>query len=218
MGQLEYFIKNVKVGQDIIKEVSVLTTGQRNNPAWHLARSLGAVLKAKRVSQTLAMHLLGDYDLSKVSAIVWGVDNKEMAIKAFIALTGLVPVQIGTWSHESGVLGASPVGLVGDDAVLGCKCPYTHGNETITEAFKHKGFYLESKDGHYAQKTSNIYWDQVQGQLFLAQRKYCYFTVWTTRDTVVLKVQQDESWKPNIDILTDCYFHKLFPKVVEGEL
>ena len=177
VGQLEYFIKNVKVGQDIIKEVSALTTGQLNYPAWHLARSLGAVLKAKRVTQALAMHLLGDYDLTKVHAIAWGVDNREMAIKAFTALTGLVSVQTGTWPHESGVLGASPDGLVGDDAVLGCRCPYTHGNETITEAVKHKGFYFESKDGHYALKTSNIYWDQVQGQLFLAQRKYCYFTV-----------------------------------------
>ena len=33
-------------------------------------------------------------------------------------------------------------------------------------------------------------------------------------DTVVL----DESWKPNIAILTEFYFHKLFPKIVEGEL
>ena len=225
LGQLEYFIRNVKVGQDIIKEVSALTTGQRDNPAWHLARkgrltasNFGAVLKAKRVTQALTTRLLGDYDLSRVRAIAWGVDNEEMAIKAFTASTGLVPVQTGVWLHESGVLGASPDGLVGDDAVLECKCPYTHRNETIAEAVKHKDFYLESKNGHYALKTSHSYWDQVQGQLFLAQREYCYFTVWTTRDTVVLKIQRDESWKPNIAILTDFYFHKLFPKIVEGEL
>ena len=35
---------------------------------------------------------------------------------------------------------------------------------------------------------------------------------------MVLKIQRDESWKPNIAILTDFYFHKLFPKIVEGEL
>ena len=38
LAQLEYFVRNVKVGQDIIKEVSALTTGQCDNPAWHLAR------------------------------------------------------------------------------------------------------------------------------------------------------------------------------------
>ena len=73
-----------------------------------------------------------------------------MAIKAFTASTGLVPVQTGVWLHESGVLGASPDGLVGDDAVLECKCPYTHRTKTIAEAVKHKDFYLESKNGRYA--------------------------------------------------------------------
>ena len=131
LEQLEYLIKNVKVGQDIIKEVSALTTGQRDNPAWHLARkgrltasNFGPVLKAKWVTQALTTRLLGDYDLSRVRAIAWGVDNEEMAIKAFTASTGLVPVQTGVWLHESAVLGASPDGLVGDDAVLECKCPY----------------------------------------------------------------------------------------------
>ena len=132
------------------------------------------------------MCLLGDYDLSRVCAIAWGADNEEMAIKAFTALTGLVPVQTGVWLHEPGVLRASPDGLVGDDAVLECKCPYTHRSEATAEAVKHKDFYLECKNGHYALKTSNIYWDQVQGQLLLAQRKYFvtlqYGQQWTTMD------------------------------------
>ena len=75
VGQLDYFIKNVKVRQDIIKEVSALTTGQRDNPAWHFARkgrltasNFGAVLKAKRVTQDLTTRLLGNYDLSRVHA------------------------------------------------------------------------------------------------------------------------------------------------------
>ena len=33
-----------------------------------------------------------------------------------------------------------------------------------------------------------------------------------------LKIRRDESWKLNIDILTDFYFHKLFPNIVEREL
>ena len=102
VGHLDCFIKNVKVGQDIIKEVSALTTGQRDNPAWHLAHkgrltasNFGAVLKAKRVTEALRTHLLGDYDLSRVRAIAWDFDNEEMAIKDFTASTGLVPVQAG---------------------------------------------------------------------------------------------------------------------------
>ena len=44
----------------------------------------------------------------RVRATAWGVDNEEMAIKAFTALTCLVPVQTDLWLHKSGVLGASP--------------------------------------------------------------------------------------------------------------
>ena len=80
-----------------------------------------------------------------------------MAIKAFTALTGVVPVKAGVWLPESSVLGASPDGLVGDDSVLECKCPYTHRNETILEAVKVKDLCLESKYGPYALKTSHVY-------------------------------------------------------------
>ena len=80
LGQLEYFIRNVKVGEDTAKEVSALTTWQRDNPAWHLARkgwltahNFGAVLKAKQVTQALTTCLLGDYDLSRVRTIAWFV-------------------------------------------------------------------------------------------------------------------------------------------------
>ena len=39
-----------------------------------------------------------------------------------------------------------------------------------------------------------------------------------TKQTVVLKIMRDESWKSNLDILLDFYFYKLFPKIVEEEL
>lgn len=80
-----------------------------------------------------------------------------MAIKAFTALTGVVPVKAGVWLPKTSVLGASPDGLVGDDSVLECKCPYTHRNETILEAVKVKDLCLESKYGQYALKTSHVY-------------------------------------------------------------
>lgn len=196
VGQLEFLMKNVRVGQDLMRESSALPTGQRNNSTRHLgckgrltASNFGAVRKAKRVTQALTKRLLREYDLSRVHAITWGVNNEEIAIKAFIALTGLVPVQTEVWLPKSGVLGASPDGLVGDDSVLEWKCPYTHGNETSLEAVKHKDLCLGSKYGQYALKTSHAYWDHVQCQMFLAKTKYCYFTVWTTKDAVICNIK-----------------------------
>ena len=224
-GQLNFLIKNVKVQQDVITLVSELTVDQRNSLAWHQIRkgrltasNFGAVLHAKRVTPSLLKRLLGDYDLSGVRAIAWGVDNEEMAVKAFTKATGLPVTNTGLWLHESGVLGASPDGLIGTDSVLEAKCPFKHKESTIADACKDKDFCLEMKDGKFSLKTSHVYWHQVQGQMFLTQRNFCFFTVWTTRDTAVIKIQRDEAWRPNIDILTDFFFCKLFPKIVEGEL
>ena len=57
-------------------QISKLTVGQRDNPAWHLARrgclaasNLGSDLKAKRIALLLLKLLLGEYDLSKVKAV-----------------------------------------------------------------------------------------------------------------------------------------------------
>lgn len=72
------------------------------------------------------MCLFGDYDLSRVCVIVWGVDNEEMVIRVFIVLIGLVFVQIGVWLYEFGVLGVFLDGLVGDDVVFECKCLYIY--------------------------------------------------------------------------------------------
>ena len=59
---------------------------------------------------------------------------------------------------------------------------------------------------------------QVQGEIHFAQRKLCYFVVWTSKDVFVLKIAKDEGWSGNISKLTQFYFEHLFPKVVEGQL
>lgn len=221
-SEKQFLMDEVRLAQNTIRKVSTLTSGQRDNPAWHLARkgrltasNFGVVFNAKRITPSLMKRLLGDKDLSGVRAIAWGVDNEDMALKTFTKATGIVPTPIGLWLHKSGVIGASLDGLVGTDAVLEVKCPYTHRNGTITDAVKSSQFCLEMKDGNFALKTTHPYWHQIQGQMFLTQRLYCFFTVSTPKQTVVLKIARDASWQPNIDILTDFYFHKLFPKIIE---
>ncbi|CAH3142166.1 unnamed protein product, partial [Pocillopora meandrina] len=168
--------------------VSQITVGQRDNPTWHLARrgrltasNFGSVLHAKRVTPSLLKRLLGEYDISRVKAVQWGVNNEAEAIKAFTNLTAKTVQETGLWLDGSGILGASP-------------------------------------DGIYALKEEHVYWHQVQGEIHFAQRKLCYFVVWTSKDVVVLKIAKDEGWSGNISKLTQFYFEHLFPKVVEGQL
>ena len=225
--QLDCLVRCSKLDEHKIARISQLTVGQRDNPAWHLARrgrltasNFGSVLKAKRVTPSLVKRLLGEYDLSRVKAVQWGVNNEKEAIKEFTLKTGKIVKDTGIWFDSSGILGASPDGIVDDETVLESKCPYTERNLTIEEALNSTSFCLKkSESGQgYALRKDHVYWDQVQGQMYLSRRKFCFFVVWTTKDVAILKIERDDTWAANIPRLIKFYYDYIFPKIVEGEL
>ena len=179
--QLEFIRRKLKVEREIVNEISSLTVGQRNNPSWHLVRkwrliasNFGSVIDAKRVTPSLIKRLLGEYDISWVKAVAWGVTNEAEAIKAFTAKIHLEVVETGVWLDESGVLVASPDGLVGEDHVLEAKCSYTLRNASSEGALKSETFCLEkNKDGSYSLKRNRVYWHQVQWQMYLELLLFC---------------------------------------------
>ena len=83
-------------------KIREITVGQRDNPVWHSARrghltasNFGSVLKDKQVTSSLLKHLLGEYDLSRMKTVQWGVNNEEEAIKAFTLRTGKTVKETG---------------------------------------------------------------------------------------------------------------------------
>ena len=225
--QLNCLVRSSKLDEQKIVRISEITVGQRNNPAWHIARrgrltasNFGSVLNAKRITPSLLKRLLGEYDLSRVKAIQWGVDNEEEAIRAFTLKTGKTVKETGIWFDSSGILGASPDGIVDGETVLETKCPYTERNVTIEEALKSRTFCLKNSESGrgYVLKREHVYWHQVQGEMYFSRRKFCYFVLWTTKDVAILLIQRDDTWAENIPRLLQFYHDHLFPKVVEGEL
>ena len=63
-----------------------------------------------------------------MKAVQWGVNNEEEAIKAFTLKTGKTVKETGIWFHSSGILGASPNGIVDHETAFEAKCPYTESN------------------------------------------------------------------------------------------
>lgn len=120
------------------RAIQVATTGQRNNPNWHLFRkgrltasNFGAVLRSKRVTASLLARVLGkQQSLEGILSVQWGIVNKSEAIQAFTTATQMPVQQSGLWLSPSGVLGASPDGLVGSSA----------REKSISEALQNKGF------------------------------------------------------------------------------
>jgi hypothetical protein len=224
--QISFVMEKVKVNDPVIDAVQNLTVGQRNNPLWHLVRkgrltasNFGCVLNAKRATPSLVKRLLGEYDISRVKAVAWGVSNESEAIKAFTSHTGLRVEETGIWLDANGILGASPDGLIGKNHVLEVKCPFTARILTLDEAMKNKSFFLhKDENGVIHLKQNHVYCHQVQGQMCLTKRNFCYFVVWTTKESIILLIKRDAEWEKNIDVLRDFYFVHIFPKIIEGEL
>ena len=179
--QESYLLEKLKVSEEDIKMVHELTIGQRDNPSWLKLRkgrltasNFGAVLNSKRVTPSLIKRVLGQYSLSGVQAINWGINNEAEAIKAFVQATGLTVEDSGLWLDPSGILGASPDGLIGSNCVLEVKCPFAQRHSEMAEAVKSKDFFLEKNETGYSLKKTHVYWHQVQGQLFITQREICF--------------------------------------------
>ncbi|XP_015772435.1 PREDICTED: uncharacterized protein LOC107350709 [Acropora digitifera] len=186
-NQIAYLQDKVKFSNDAVETIATITKGQRTNPLWHHVRkgrltasNFGSVLNAGRITPSL---------LKKT-----GVQNEAEAINHFRKCTGLPVAETGIWLGPNGVLGASPDGLIGQNHVLEVKCPYTQRNLTIAEAVLNDSFCLKrNHDGTYQLKQDHVYWHQVQGQLFLTRRHFCFFVVWTTKESTVLLIKRDET-------------------------
>jgi len=79
-------------------------------------------------------------------------------------------------------LAASPDGLIESDSLVEIKCPASAKDMTPEEGInskKIKSFNILDEKLHL-KRTDNYYY-QVQGQLHITRRMYCYFCIWTPK-------------------------------------
>ena len=160
--------------------------------------------------------MLGEYNLGGIKAVMWGNNNEDEAIQAFKSKTELHVVPTGLWLDSTGLLGASPDGLVGTDGILEVKCPFSHRNHTLTECTQDKNFCLEDNGGLLTLKKTHQYWHQVQGQLHMTERQQCYFVIWTLKDMHIEIIRREDAWSSNLALLKTFYINYLFPKLTSS--
>lgn len=79
-------------------------------------------------------------------------------------------------------LAASPDGIIGDDSLVEIKCPSSAKELSPEEAVtigKIKSCLVNNRQLQL--KRSDNYYYQVQGQLHISRRMYCYFCIWTPK-------------------------------------
>lgn len=223
---LEAILASMTLTEEQRSSIQTATMGQRRNPQWQLYRqgrltasNFGAVLQSRRATpcQSLMKRVLEGYQLDGVLAVNWGIVNEPEGVKAFKLAYQKDVQQCGLYVTPSGVLGASPDGLVEPDALLEVKCPYSHRNGTISEATSSPSFCLREAGGSYELREGHPYWHQVQGQLHITGRSLCYFVVWTTKEAIVIPIPKDPLWSGNVSVLETFYHQHMLPVLASVE-
>ena len=119
--RLNFLLSKLQVTDEERVAVHEATIGQRDNPNWQILRkgrltasNFGHVLTAKRATPSLIKRVMGQYDLSRAKTF-------KSPMKKPVQNSGL-------WLTTSGILGASPDGLIE------IKCPFNQRNMTVEEA------------------------------------------------------------------------------------
>jgi hypothetical protein len=119
---------------------------------------------------------------------------------------------------EFDFLGSSPDGMVNDkEGIIEIKCPYNSFNKEIETSIKDMKFF--NRVGLL--RKSHKYFYQIQGQLHITDRKFCYFAVWTSDkwDLKVEKIQRDDQFWNNkmIPKLIWFYNEKMLPLLIDRQ-
>lgn len=150
--------------------------------------------------KTYMMKLLAERDTGvpqetyKNEAMEMGNETESFAREHYEKATGVKVEQVGfiKW----GEIGASPDGLVGDDGCIEIKCPY---NST------HLGYIIKKK-------LPSTYNAQVQGLLWVCERKWCDFISYAPmckRPMWKIRVERDEPYIEALDITVREFLDEL---------
>lgn len=147
-------------------------------------------------------------DLSKIKAIQWGNNHEKEGLKTLSDNLKKEIKACGVFLSSSGVLGASPDGLIDEDYVVEIKCPYKFREVLLAEELKKDKSYIFYYDDNSKLRLNakHPYYDQVQGQLYLTKRNFCYLCVWTPKQAIYALISKDKSWEQNLRKMEKFYF------------
>lgn len=158
----------------------------------------------KNYAAELAIEILTGQrnDFFKSSAMEWGTDTEPVARLQYTLETGNDVEETGFWEHEILPCGASPDGLVGEDGLIEIKCPNT---ATHMETLMSK-------------KVPRQYVAQVQGQLWMTDRKWCDFVSFDPRlpenaQMIIIRVERDDDFIRNLQFELENFLKEVHEQV-----
>nr|CAH7719494.1 unnamed protein product [Callosobruchus chinensis] len=221
-----YLLNALSLKEADIYNISVKTKGQSANDMWLVARknrltssNFDTVLAASRRNKyppSLFRKLTESYTLDGIKAIQWGKEHEANGVRVLEEKYGLKVQPTGIWLHTCGFLGGSPDGLIEDYGIVEVKCPFKHRESTsLLNDLKDQTYILFFDDNKDLQlNTNNDYYHQIQGNLWLTNRKNCYLVIWTPFDNLICNIGIDKDWQTNVNILKTFYMNVYIPFLI----
>ncbi|KAJ8874341.1 hypothetical protein PR048_025187 [Dryococelus australis] len=131
----------------------------------------------------------------------YGCNHEVIGTRCFGSNTGLLVNPCGLFLHRTnGFIGASPDGVVGDDAIIEIKCPESAKDMAITE------FGGKIKKSKYNSKS--------------VREKKCYFGFWIPKDIPIEEIEKrDDFWSMKmIKKLHFCYEEVILPEIIDPRM
>jgi hypothetical protein len=198
MDPKEFDIKKLKILEHVsktneeIKTLEESTKNQSESELWKVERSIrltasnfGKVCKLRAItSRKNTVKSILYNKLSGSLSTNYAIENEPIARISFEKVIQLKIKPAGLFADKTyNFLAASPDGLIEDDGIVEIKCPYNIKDLTSEDAMQCvKLKFATVIDGKLSLKTNNYYY-QIQGQLHITQRSYCYFVVWSPKGT-----------------------------------
>lgn len=179
--------------------------------------------RKKEDCSKIVKNILHATDLKNIPAIAHGRLHEKIAIEQLENQIGKKIKSCGLHiDSEYNFLGSTPDGLIDEDSIVEIKCPYSIAGKDIDEQIKERKLscwiYDAKLDKFFINKT-HAYYFQVQGQLNILKRKFCYFAVWTSKfDELKIEIieRDEELWQNMTKKLAKFYWEKLAPEIIDS--
>lgn len=207
--------------------IQMHTMGQGNSALWMQERSqrltassFGRICKMRSTTScgNTVKCLLYSGPIC-TAAMKYGIEREPFALQQLQEEYGIVVEPCGLFidKHQC-YLGATPDGLIGCDGLVEVKCPAVAEHMTPLQAVAEKKVnFCNIHEGKMQLKCDHTYMYQIQGQLHITLRSYCYFVFWTPCGMLVQKITRDDLfWELKMEKkLQEFYFKCLLPELVD---
>ncbi|XP_063913036.1 uncharacterized protein LOC135129717 [Zophobas morio] len=199
------FLSGLRKTEEEIAQLCAATIDQSTSNLWYTERRkrltasyFGKICKMRpstNPANTIKALLYSTFSGSKYTD--YGKDHELTARKDFSKMIEKDVTECGFFVGKDDYcyLGASPDGLIDNDGLVEIKCPYKGRDSTPEDVILSKKInFATFVNGKFHLKRNDNFYYQVQGQLHVTERQYCFFILWTPKGLLFEKIFRDEQF------------------------